>query len=109
MQELCFFTALCIQFYTNIICPLTGISSPEYNKETEQHPEAAMSVSSLDILNLSHALKDVCEVDCETCPALTNTLRMLSQLTLIRAQLEYGKQLIASSFALEASSFEDST
>ena len=52
-----------------------------------------MSVSSLDILNLSHSLKDVCEVNCETCPGLTNTLRILSQLTLIKAHLEYGKQL----------------
>ena len=52
-----------------------------------------MSVSSLDILNLSHSLKDVCEVNCETCPGLTNTLRVLSQLTLIKAHLEYGQQL----------------
>ena len=52
-----------------------------------------MSVSSLDILNLSHSLKDVCEANCETCPGLTNTLRVLSQLTLIKAHLEYGQQL----------------
>jgi hypothetical protein len=62
-------------------------------KRPIQQPEAAMSVSSLDILNLSHSLKDVCEVNCDTCPGLTNTLRVLPQLTLIKAHLEYGQQL----------------
>ena len=52
-----------------------------------------MSVSSLDILNLSHSLKDVCEVNCDSCPGLTNTLRILSQVSLIKAHLEYSKQL----------------
>jgi hypothetical protein len=52
-----------------------------------------MSVSSLDILNLSHSLKDVCEVNCDTCPGLTNTLRILSQISLIKAHLEYGRSL----------------
>ena len=52
-----------------------------------------MSVSSLDILNLSHSLKDVCETNCETCPGLTNTLRILSQISLIKAHLEYGRSL----------------
>lgn len=52
-----------------------------------------MSVSSLDILNLSHSLKDVCEVNCDNCPGLTNTLRVLSQISLIKAHLEYGRSL----------------
>lgn len=52
-----------------------------------------MSVSSLDILNLSHSLKDVCEVNCDTCPGLTNTLRILSQISLIKAHLEYERSL----------------
>ncbi len=52
-----------------------------------------MSVSSSDILNLSHALKDICEVDCETCPALTMTLRLVAQRNLLQAHLLYSNTL----------------
>lgn len=48
-----------------------------------------MPISSSDILNLSHALKDICEVDCETCPLLTKTLRLVAQSNLLQAHLLY--------------------
>lgn len=49
-------------------------------------------ITSSDILNLSHSLKDVCEVDCETSPCLTKTLRTLLQWNLIQANLEYSRR-----------------
>ncbi len=49
-------------------------------------------ITSSDILNLSHSLKDVCEVDCETSPCLTRTLRTLLQWNLIRANLEFNRR-----------------
>lgn len=52
-----------------------------------------MPISSSDILNLSHALKDICEVDCETCPLLTNTLRLVAQSNLLQAHLLYSHTL----------------
>lgn len=52
-----------------------------------------MNITSSDIINLSHALKDVCEVDCETSPCLTQTLRTILQYNLIMANLQYGKRL----------------
>lgn len=55
--------------------------------------DIAMSVSSLDILNLSHALKDVCEVNCNTSECLSETLKVLLQGNLITANVLYSKQL----------------
>lgn len=52
-----------------------------------------MLISSSDILNLSHALKDICEVDCETCPLLTKTLRLVAQSNLLQAHLLYNHTL----------------
>ncbi len=52
-----------------------------------------MPISSSDILNLSHALKDICEVDCETCPLLTRTLRLMAQSNLLQAHLLYSHTL----------------
>lgn len=52
-----------------------------------------MSISSSDILNLSHALKDICEVDCCTSPLLTQTLRLVAQRNLLQAHIEYGRTL----------------
>lgn len=52
-----------------------------------------MPISSSDILNLSHALKDICEIDCETCPLLTKTLRLVAQSNLLQAHLLYSNTL----------------
>lgn len=52
-----------------------------------------MAVTSLDILNLSHSLKDIAEVGCKTPDCLTQTLRVLLQYNLIQANLLYGEQL----------------
>ncbi len=52
-----------------------------------------MNITSSDIINLSHALKDVCEVDCGTSPCLTQTLRTVLQYNLIMANLKYGQKL----------------
>lgn len=52
-----------------------------------------MPISSSDILNLSHALKDICEVDCETCPLLTKALRLVAQSNLLQAHLLYSHTL----------------
>ena len=52
-----------------------------------------MSITSSDILNLSHALKDVCEVDCCTSPILTQTLRFMAQYNLLQAHIEYNRTL----------------
>lgn len=49
-------------------------------------------ITSSDILNLSHSLKDVCEVDCDTSPCLTKALRTLLEWNLIQANLEYGRR-----------------
>lgn len=51
-----------------------------------------MSITSLDILNLSHSLKDVCEVNCNTSECLSNTLKLILQYNLIQANLEFSKQ-----------------
>lgn len=60
-----------------------------------------MGITSSDILNLSHALKDVCEVDCNTSPCLTQTLRLLMQYNLIRANLEYSQNFEQKCFPTE--------
>lgn len=54
-----------------------------------------MSITSLDILNLSHSLKDICEVNCGTPECLNQTLKILLQYNLIRANLEFGCQFDA--------------
>lgn len=51
-----------------------------------------MAITSLDILNLSHSLKDVCEVNCNTSECLSNTLKLLLQYNLIQANLEFSQQ-----------------
>lgn len=51
-----------------------------------------MAVTSLDILNLSHSLKDLCEVNCNTPECLSQTLKLLLQYNLIQANLQFGRQ-----------------
>ena len=51
-----------------------------------------MAITSLDILNLSHSLKDICEVNCNTPECLSQTLKILLQYNLIQANLQFGKQ-----------------
>lgn len=53
---------------------------------------AAMAITSLDILNLSHSLKDICEVNCNTPECLSQMLKLLMQYNLIQANLQFGKQ-----------------
>ena len=36
-----------------------------------------MAITSLDILNLSHSLKDLCDVNCKQTECLTQTLQFL--------------------------------
>lgn len=50
-------------------------------------------VSSIDIINLSHALKDICEVNCNTPECLNDTLKVLMQCNLIRLNLILSRQL----------------
>ncbi len=47
-----------------------------------------MAITSLDILNLSHSLKDICEVNCNTPECLSQTLKLLMQYNLIQANLQ---------------------
>lgn len=51
-----------------------------------------MAITSLDILNLSHSLKDVCEVNCHTPECLSQTLKVLLQYNLIQANLQFSQQ-----------------
>lgn len=51
-----------------------------------------MAITSLDILNLSHSLKDICEVNCNTPECLSQTLKILMQYNLIQANLQFGRQ-----------------
>lgn len=50
-------------------------------------------VTSIDIINLSHSLKDICEVNCETPECLNQTLKMLLQFNLIKLNLLFSRQL----------------
>ena len=50
-----------------------------------------MAITSLDILNLSHSLKDVCEVNCKTPECLSQTLQVLLEYNLIQANLEFSR------------------
>lgn len=52
-----------------------------------------MAVTSLDILNLSHSLKDICEVNCNTPECLSQTLKLLLQYNLIQVNLQFNRQL----------------
>lgn len=54
-----------------------------------------MAITSLDILNLSHSLKDICEVNCNTPECLSQTLKILMQYNLIQANLAFGRQFCA--------------
>lgn len=51
-----------------------------------------MAITSLDILNLSHSLKDICEVNCKTPECLSQALKLLMQYNLIQANLEFSRQ-----------------
>lgn len=57
--------------------PCTIPLPAQYNIETGKIQEQAMAITSLDILNLSHSLKDVCEVNCKTPECLSQTLQVL--------------------------------
>lgn len=50
-----------------------------------------MAITSSDILNLSHALKDICEADCKTPECLSQTLKILLQYNLIQANLQFNQ------------------
>ncbi len=50
-------------------------------------------ITSLDILNLSHSLKDICEVNCKTSECLNDTLKFLLQYNLIKLNLIFEQQL----------------
>ena len=52
-----------------------------------------MAITSSDILNLSHALKDICEVNCKTPECLSQTLKILLQCNLIQANLQFNQTL----------------
>ncbi len=52
-----------------------------------------MTITSSDILNLSHALKDICEVNCKTPECLSQTLKILMQCNLIQANLQFNQTL----------------
>ena len=54
-----------------------------------------MAVSSLDILNLSHSFKDVCEAHAKSPECLSCTLRLLLEYNLIQANLEYSRRFAA--------------
>lgn len=54
---------------------------------------ASPIITSLDILNLSHALKDICEVNCKTSECLNDTLKFLLQYNLIKLNLIFEQQL----------------
>lgn len=51
-----------------------------------------MAITSQDILNLSHSLKDVCEVNCKCSGCLSQTVEFLLEYNLIQANLEYSRQ-----------------
>lgn len=51
-----------------------------------------MAITSLDILNLSHSLKDICEVNCNTPECLSQALKILMQYNLIQANLQFSRQ-----------------
>lgn len=51
-----------------------------------------MDVTSLDILNLSHSLKDVSEVNCKTPECLSQALKTLMEYNLIQANLEFARR-----------------
>ena len=51
-----------------------------------------MAITSLDILNLSHSLKDLCDVNCKQTECLTQTLQFLLEYNLIQANLEFSRQ-----------------
>ena len=53
-----------------------------------------MAITSLDILNLSHSLKDVCEVNCKTPECLSQTLQVLLEYNLIQACLLYTSRCV---------------
>lgn len=50
-------------------------------------------VTSIDIINLSHSLKDICEVNCKTPECFSYTLKMLLQYNLIKLNLIFSQQL----------------
>lgn len=64
----------------------------EYTLGKDSCRRAAMAITSLDILNLSHSLKDICEVNCNTPECLSQTLKILMQYNLIQANLQFSKQ-----------------
>ena len=51
-----------------------------------------MAITSLDILNLSHSLKDLCDVNCKQTECLTQTLQFLLEYNPIQANLEFSRQ-----------------
>jgi len=52
-----------------------------------------MAINSLDILNLSHSLKDICEVNCKTPECLNQTLQVLLEYNLIPRNSGWSRML----------------
>lgn len=50
-------------------------------------------VTSIDIVNLSHALKDLCEVQGKTPACMNETLKFLMQYNLLKLNLMFEQQL----------------
>ena len=67
-----------------------------------------MAVSSLDILNLSHSFKDVCEAHAKSPECLSCTLRLLLEYNLIQANLEYSRRFCCTPQAPDDAASPDS-
>lgn len=50
-------------------------------------------VTSIDIINLSHSLKDICEVGCKSTDCMNAALKTLLQYNLIKLNLIFSDQL----------------
>lgn len=50
-------------------------------------------ITSIDIVNLAHSLKDICEIDCKTPDCMNTTLKALLQYNLIQLNLLFSEQL----------------
>ncbi len=71
---------------------MANLTVREYNKRKGSPRRPAMAITSLDILNLSHSLKDICEVNCNTPECLSQALKLLMQYNLIQANLQFSRQ-----------------
>ncbi len=49
--------------------------------------------TAVDIVNLAHSLKDICEVDCKSPDCMNTVLKALLQYNLIQLNLMFSEQL----------------